>query len=91
MSTQKTMKRKRGKGPMIIGEGELAAVVTPKTISVTKKDGSLSSTEVWEPLHRPTPLPANYDTSNEIPLMDYEPRNFPSPPPEHTNTYPVNL
>ena len=76
---------------MIIGEGGLAAVVKPKTISITKKDGSLSSTEVWEPLHRPTQLPTNDDTSNEIPPMDYEPMNFPSPPPEHTNTYPVSF
>jgi hypothetical protein len=93
MSTQKSVKRKRGKGPMIVGEGELAPIVTPKNIIITKKDGSLVSAEVWEPLHRPSQLPAKDDNSNSnaIPQMDYVPESFPSPTPEHAKTYSVRL
>lgn len=80
MSTQKTTKRKRGKGPMIIGDVDSARVVTPKTIYETKKDGSVVAKEVWGSLYSPAPdLPAIPDNSKKKTTMEYEAYDIPSP------------
>jgi hypothetical protein len=83
-------KRKR---PMIIGDVDSAHVVTPKTIHVTKKDGTVVTKHVWEPLY---PHVSNVEKPSERPEMSFgydagEPPDIGSPQPERTKTYRVRL
>ena len=52
MSTQIPMKRKRGKGQMIIGDLDSAPVVTSWTIYETNKDGTIVRNEIRVPLYQ---------------------------------------
>ena len=98
MSSQPTTgKKRKRKGPMIIGEIDSAQVVTSKTIYETMEDGTVLEKEVWKSLDETTSdIPAidgkqNETTGNEIPPNDYyDPVDIPSPPQEPSNTYQVS-
>lgn len=81
---------KRRKGPLKVGDIELAKVVTPKTIYETKKDGTVVSKKVWISLDTPTP---KIPTVEESSGLDYGPIDEPfdvSPPPERTHASQVS-
>lgn len=83
---------KRRKGPLKVGDIELAKVVTPKIIYETKKDGTVVSKKVWISLDAPTPTP-KIPTVEESSEMDYGPIDEPfdvSPPPERTHASQVS-
>jgi hypothetical protein len=93
MSSKRPTKRKRGTGPLIVGDIDTAALVTPATITETKKDGTVVTKQIWKSLDTPTgDLPA-VDKSTETPGLEYDPVDpvdvF-SPPPETTNTNSVS-
>jgi hypothetical protein len=91
MSTKRQSKRKRGPGPMIVGDVESAQVVTPKTIYETKSDGTLATKQVWESLEEHVPDKPVVESHSEIPSLTYEPvDDNPSPQPESTQTYRVS-
>lgn len=89
MSTKRPTKRRRGLGPMIVGELDSAELVTPKVIFETKKDGTVVSKQIWESLDRPTDSVLESESSSAMPSVDYEPFDIPSPPPD-TSTYRVS-
>jgi hypothetical protein len=77
---------------MIIGDVDSAQVVTPKTIQQTKKDGTVVTKQVWQPLY---PHVSDKKPS-ESPEMTFgyeagEPADIASPQPERTKTYRVRL
>jgi hypothetical protein len=75
---------------MIIGTVDSAALVTPKTITETRKDGSVVTKKVWESLNPQTPqLPGNveHQKSKERPPNEYDPVDISSPQPEGSFTY----
>lgn len=82
MSSKRPTKRKRGLGPMIVGDLDSAELVTPKVIFETKRDGTVVSKQVWESLDKPTDSALESESSSAMPYMDYEPVDIPSPPPE---------
>jgi len=91
MSTKRQSKRKRGPGPLIVGDVESAQVVTPKTIYETKSDGTLATKQVWESLEEHVPDKPVVESHSEIPSLTYEPvDDNPSPQPESTQTYRVS-
>ena len=67
---------------MIVGDVNLAQVITLKTIYEMKEDGTLTSTEVWQSLDPPTPQVT--PVVKERSTFEYEPDELrnPSPPPE---------
>ena len=86
MSTQIPMKRKRGKGWMIIGDLDSAPVVTSKTIYETNKDGTIVRKKICVPLYPPSPdSSAIINESREMWPSKYVPTNIPSPQPEQSH------
>jgi hypothetical protein len=70
---------------MIIGDIESQSVVTPRTIQETKKDGTVVTKKVWEPLHTPTERSTSeefytVENQNEYPEYEYEPADIPTQP-----------
>lgn len=87
MSTQRPKKRKREKGPMVIGEVDSAQLVTPKTTYVTKKDGTVVPKEIWVSLDQQTPEDKTDIDKPQETLFEYsEPADIPSPQPERSQT-----
>lgn len=77
---------------MIIGEGDLAPVVTPKTSSITQKDGTVVTKEYWEPLYPPTAeVLRDVQETTETPQFEYDSADFLPPPPEHSFNPTVRL
>jgi hypothetical protein len=90
MSTKKTNKRKRGKGPMLDGDIDSAQAVMPQTISEIKKDGSTVTKRVWVSLDTPNPNLSAVEDSTEMPAFENEPADMSLAPPEQTNKYQVS-
>lgn len=77
---------------MIIGEGDLAPVVTPKTRSITQKDGTVVTKEYWEALYPPTAeVLRDVQETTETPQFEYDSADFLSPPPEQSYNPTVRL
>lgn len=95
MSSQIPMKRKRGKGRMIVGEMESAQVITTRTVYETKNDGTVAAKEIRVPLYPPTPVvPVTIDNLVGTSTFDHDPGDIPNIPseshqPERPHTYQV--
>ena len=90
--SKKTGKRKRGEGPMIEGDIDLAMAVMPETIYITKKDGTTVAKQIWVSLDTPPPK-ANItavDNPPEMPIFN-DPVDMSSPPPETARKYRVSF
>ena len=73
MSTKRPTKRKRGTGPLIIGEIDTAELVTPKTVYETKKDGKVVAKQVWQSLDTPISDTEAQNKKADLPSMDDAP------------------
>lgn len=103
MSTTKRYKRQRKNGPMIDGDVDSAQVVTPRTITETKRDGSIIKKQVWESLDTPSPKSSAMENTPEVPAMGDEQSHYPAfdpafdpanpshPPPVRTKKSQVSL
>ena len=89
MNSKNTHKRKRGNNPMVDGDVSSAKFVTHKTITETRKDGTMGTKRVLVSLDTPSKV----STPDEIPAGDfsynYEPENYSPPPTNRTKTYRV--
>jgi hypothetical protein len=82
-------KRKRGRGPIMMGDVALALEVIPKTIYESQKDGSIVSKEVWQPLNPATPdIPADVDKQRELSTQENQLDEILVPEPEQSNSNP---
>jgi hypothetical protein len=90
MDSKKSHKRKRGK-PMVDGDITSAHVVTYKTVTETKRDGTSVTKRVAVSLD----TPSNVSTTDETPTNDffnnYEPDNVSPAPVERTNPSRVGI
>lgn len=91
MGNKKINRRKRGLGPLLDGDVDSASVVTPTTVYVTKKDGSVVEKQVWESLDTPTPNASTSEKPPPTPTFVYETMENHSPPPERSQTHRVRI
>ena len=96
MSTNRATKRKRGTGPLIVGDIDTAYLVTPTTINETKKDGTVVTKQTWKSLDNPITPNTAVEKTPEIPAMEadqydqFDAADLLSPPPEKTKTNSVS-
>lgn len=79
---------------MIDGEVDAAQVVTQRTITETRKDGSVIKKQVWESLDTPVQKPTAVEKVPEIAAMEYDPGYDPadiSQQPERTKKTQVSV
>ena len=87
---KKTRKRKRETNPRIDGDISCANVVTYKTITETKQDGTTVERRVMVSMDLPSKGSTSVELSEETFVNNYEPENM-SPPPVRLNRYRVGV